>query len=40
MTGGSSPLVLLDGTQLFSVETAEAALARLPAGLWALHHDL
>jgi ABC-2 type transport system permease protein len=31
VTGGSSPLVLLDGTQLFSVQTAEAALARLPA---------
>src|SRR5579862_3005145 len=26
---GSSPLVLMDGTQLFSVETAESALARL-----------
>jgi ABC-2 type transport system permease protein len=33
VTGGSSPLVLLDGTQLFSAEAAEAALARLsPAG--------
>lgn len=33
VTGGSSPLVLLDGTQLFSVETAESALARLaPSG--------
>jgi ABC-2 type transport system permease protein len=31
VTGGGSPVVLLDGTQLFSVETAEAALARLPA---------
>ncbi|HEV2242041.1 MAG TPA: ABC transporter permease [Streptosporangiaceae bacterium] len=31
VTGGGTPLVLLDGTQLFSVETAEAALARLPA---------
>jgi len=31
VTGGGRPLVLLDGTQLFSVETAEAALARLPA---------
>ncbi len=29
VTGGSSPLVLLDGTQLFSVETAESALASL-----------
>jgi ABC-2 type transport system permease protein len=28
VTGGHSPLVLLDGTQLFSVETAETALAR------------
>ena len=27
VTGGSRPLVLMDGTQLFSVETAEAALA-------------
>jgi ABC-2 type transport system permease protein len=26
---GASPLVLMDGTQLFSVETAESALARL-----------
>jgi ABC-2 type transport system permease protein len=33
VTGGSRPLVLLDGTQLFSVETAETALAKLaPAG--------
>jgi ABC-2 type transport system permease protein len=31
VTGPGRPLVLLDGTQLFSVETAEAALARLPA---------
>ena len=32
VTGGSSPLVLLDGTQLFSAETAETALAqRAPA---------
>jgi ABC-2 type transport system permease protein len=31
VTGGGRPLVLLDGTQLFSVETAEAALARLQA---------
>jgi ABC-2 type transport system permease protein len=29
VTGGSRPLVLMDGTQLFSVETAEAALAQL-----------
>jgi ABC-2 type transport system permease protein len=29
VTGGSRPLVLMDGTQLFSVETAQAALARL-----------
>src|SRR5215472_253296 len=29
VTGGARPLVLLDGTQLFSVETAETALARL-----------
>src|SRR5215831_15636714 len=29
VTGGGRPLVLLDGTQLFSVETAETALARL-----------
>jgi ABC-2 type transport system permease protein len=29
VTGGSRPLVLLDGTQLFSVETAENALAPL-----------
>jgi ABC-2 type transport system permease protein len=29
VTGGGSPLVLLDGTQLFSVETAESALAKL-----------
>jgi len=28
VTGGSRPLVLLDGTQLFSVETAETALAQ------------
>jgi ABC-2 type transport system permease protein len=27
VTGGGAPLVLLDGTQLFSVETAESALA-------------
>jgi ABC-2 type transport system permease protein len=34
VTGGSSPLVLLDGTQLFSVETAESALARaVPAAV-------
>lgn len=33
VTGGSRPRVLLDGTQLFSVETAEASLARLvPSG--------
>jgi ABC-2 type transport system permease protein len=34
VTGGSSPLVLLDGTQLFSAEAAERALARVtpPAG--------
>jgi ABC-2 type transport system permease protein len=29
VTGGSHPLVLMDGTQLFSVETAETALAKL-----------
>jgi ABC-2 type transport system permease protein len=29
VTGGRSPLVLLDGTQLFSAETAGSALARL-----------
>ncbi len=34
VTGNGRPLVLLDGTQLFSVETAETALAHLaPAGL-------
>ena len=33
VTGGSSPLVLLDGSQLFSAEEAEGALAPLtPAG--------
>jgi len=33
VTGGSSPLVLMDGTQLFSVQTAENALAKMmPAG--------
>jgi ABC-2 type transport system permease protein len=33
VTGGGAPLVLLDGTQLFAVETAETALARVvPAG--------
>jgi ABC-2 type transport system permease protein len=29
VTGGRTPLVLMDGTQLFSVETAESALAQL-----------
>lgn len=29
VTGGSRPLVLLDGTQVFSVQTAENALARM-----------
>src|ERR1035438_9395676 len=29
VTGGRSPLVLLDGTQLFSAETAESALAKM-----------
>ena len=29
VTGGGRPLVLLDGTQLFSVETAESALAKM-----------
>src|SRR5215472_9355272 len=29
VTGGSSRLVLMDGTQLFSVETAETALAKM-----------
>jgi ABC-2 type transport system permease protein len=28
VTGGSRPLLLMDGTQLFSVQTAEAALSR------------
>ena len=33
VTGGRSPLVLLDGSQLFSAQAAEAAVARLsPAG--------
>jgi ABC-2 type transport system permease protein len=33
VTGSGAPLVLLDGTQLFAVETAETALARVaPAG--------
>jgi ABC-2 type transport system permease protein len=33
VTGAGGPLVLLDGTQLFAVETAETALARaVPAG--------
>src|SRR5215467_7694469 len=31
VTGGRSPLVLMDGTQLFSVQTAESALARMAA---------
>jgi ABC-2 type transport system permease protein len=30
VTGGASPLILLDGSQLFSAQAAEAALARLP----------
>ncbi len=29
VTGGSRPLILLDGTQLFSVETAEGALGKM-----------
>jgi ABC-2 type transport system permease protein len=29
VTGGSSPLILMDGTQLFSVEAAESALGRM-----------
>jgi ABC-2 type transport system permease protein len=29
VTGGRSPLVLLDGTQLFSAETAQSALAKM-----------
>jgi ABC-2 type transport system permease protein len=29
VTGGSRPLVLMDGTQLFSVETAQGALGRM-----------
>jgi ABC-2 type transport system permease protein len=29
VTGGSSPLALMDGTQLFSVQTAENALAKM-----------
>jgi ABC-2 type transport system permease protein len=29
VTGGGRPLVLMDGTQVFSVQTAESALARL-----------
>ncbi len=32
VTGGAAVNVLMDGTQLFSVETAEAALARLARG--------
>jgi ABC-2 type transport system permease protein len=32
LTGGSVPLVLLDGTQLFSVQTAEAALGKMTQG--------
>jgi ABC-2 type transport system permease protein len=32
VTGGRRPLVLMDGTQLFSAETAETALAKLTAG--------
>jgi ABC-2 type transport system permease protein len=32
VTGGSGVHVLMDGTQLFSVETAESALARLATG--------
>jgi ABC-2 type transport system permease protein len=31
VTGGGAPLVLMDGTQLFSVETAEAALGKSAA---------
>ncbi len=31
VTGGRRPLILLDGSQLFSVEAAENALAKLPA---------
>ncbi len=31
VTGGSSPLILMDGTQLFSVETAESVLGRMAA---------
>jgi ABC-2 type transport system permease protein len=31
VTGAGSPLILMDGTQLFSVQTAEAALGRLAA---------
>jgi ABC-2 type transport system permease protein len=30
VTGGARPLLLMDGTQLFSVETAQTALARAP----------
>jgi ABC-2 type transport system permease protein len=32
VTGGTRPLVLLDGTQLFSAETAESALAKMAPG--------
>jgi ABC-2 type transport system permease protein len=32
VTGGREPVVLLDGSQLFSVETAEAALPQVPGG--------
>ncbi len=31
VTGGASPLVLLDGTQLFSAQTAQGALAKMVA---------
>jgi ABC-2 type transport system permease protein len=31
VTGGSGPLILMDGTQLFSVETAESVLGRMTA---------
>jgi ABC-2 type transport system permease protein len=40
VTGGGRPLVLMDGTQLFSVQTAETALARLAPAAGAAAPDL
>ncbi len=37
VTGGGSPLVLMDGSQLFSAQTAESALARLAPAAGAPH---